>query len=160
MAGRDDFEQTAKGTPFNNNGTILVSKNTEDAIKEILNVIGDASRALIFSQYNGNANTGRYLEFWSGISSNDAPISVQDGFDVVGIVARTTATNATCTIGFYDQSASSPGTLLYTVTFTAQKEVDIFIDPIFSIPNGADLSIKVDSGSISKPHLYLVVRGA
>ena len=68
--------QTALSTPFDPSGSILMSTDTESAIKEVLDAGFDASKAFLLAAYNGNANTGRYLEFFNGISSDDAPITV------------------------------------------------------------------------------------
>jgi hypothetical protein len=76
---------------------------------------------------------------------------------IYSIVARTTAVNATCTIGFYNDTV-----LLYTITFAAQKQVIITAippTPIFTLPATGQLKVKVDTGSIAKPHLYITGQG-
>jgi hypothetical protein len=140
---------------FDPTGTGLVSVNTEDAIKEIYGLAESASKGFIFAEYNGNANTGRYLEFFNAIDSNEAPLYSDTALEVIEIVAATTATNATCTIGFYNNT-----TLLYTVTFSAVKRVTLSGLPLFTLPATGSLKVKIDSGSITKPHLYFVARGA
>jgi len=142
---------------FDPTGSPLISTTSEEAIKEIAGNVGTASRAFTFAQYNGNANTGRYLEFFSGIASSDAPIYTPEALKILTIVSRTTGTSATCTIGFYNSTA-----LLYTLTHTAQKQVILIGTsalPIFTVPAMAELNIKIDSGSITKPHLYFVAQG-
>lgn len=151
----------ASSIPFDNSIAAL-NNNPQDlqqAIEELKLEVQDSSRGFTFCQFNGNANTGRFLEFFSGIASNEAPIYTPTALETLTIVARTSAASATCTIGFYDVSPVTP-VLLYTLTFTAQKQV-VLDDPIglFTVPAMGSLAIKIDSGSISKPHLYLIVKG-
>jgi len=161
MSRRDNFIQVAQTVPFDNTNAMLPNNpsETQSAIEELRNLIVDSSKAFTFCQYNGNAGTGRFLEFFSGIGSNDAPIKVIGELTVLTIVARTTAVSATCTIGFYD-AIPNPDTLLYTVTFSNQKEVILDgIMGLFSVPAGGQLYVKIDSGSIAKPHLYFTGQG-
>jgi len=158
---RVNITPVAKTVPFDNTTAMLPNSPTEtqSAIEELRNLVVDSSKAFTFCQYNGNAGTGRFLEFFSGISSNDAPLQVVGELTVLTIVARTTATSATCTIGFYN-ATPNPDTLLYTVTFSNQKEVILdSIMGLFSVPAGGQLYIKIDSGSIAKPHLYFTGQG-
>jgi len=141
---------------FDPTGSSLASTNTEDAIKELASTVGTSSRAFTFASYGGNANTGRYLEFFPSIDSNLAPLYSPVALKLLTIVSRGTA-SATCTIGFYNGA-----TLLYTLTHTASSQVVVNGTPalpIFTLPALGSLSIKVDSGSITKPHLYFVAQG-
>jgi hypothetical protein len=115
------------------------------------------SKGFVFCQYNGNANVGRYLEFFSGIDSNIAPIYSTTALNVVEIVSATTSANATCTIGFYNNT-----TLLYTVTFSAVKRVistGTPASPLLTLPATGSLKVKIDSGSINRPHIYFIAQG-
>ncbi len=141
---------------FDPTGSSLVSTNTEAAIKEIATNVGTSSRAFTFCQYGGNANVGRFLEFFAGIDSDQAPLYTPVALKMLTIVSRGTA-SATCGISFYDNT-----TLLYTVTHTAVQQVVTTgtpASPIFTVPAGASLKVKVSSGSIIKPHLYFVAQG-
>lgn len=140
---------------FDPSATDLVSINTEAAIKELWSRIGQSSKGYILASYNGNAGTGRYLEFFNGIDSSIAPIYSATGLKIIEIVAATTAVNATCTIGFYNLTTS---TLLYTATFSAVKRIYLS-GALFTLPTAGQLMIKIDSGSIAKPHLQLVAQG-
>jgi hypothetical protein len=151
--------QTAESTPFDPTGSMdLTSTDVDGAIKELELKIGDTSKGFVFCLYNGNAGSGRYLEFFNGIGSDTAPIYSTENLEVVEIVSRSTA-SSTCTIGFYDSSASLPGTLLYTVTFTAQTLVINTGTPLFTLPATGQLTVRVASGSITKPHIYFIARG-
>lgn len=146
---------------FNPSPTSMVSTNTEDAIKEVWELAQNASRAYVLVSYGGNANAGRYLELFPSIPMNEAPLEVVNPLKVLNIFARTTAANATCTIGFYNITPVTP-VLLYTLTFTAQKKVSASgtpSSPVFTVPANGQLAIVIDSGSISKPHLYFTAQG-
>lgn len=162
MAKRDEFQQTAAEQFFDNQGDPLcdlLAETTEQAIYELCGRVSDASLALTLFQYNGNANVGRYLEFFSGISSDEAPLYSPQALRITSIVARTTAVSATCNIGFYDLSTPTP-TLLYTLTFSNQKDRVVTLMPsVFQLPAMGQLAIKIDSGAIQKPHIYLIIRG-
>lgn len=150
----------AADVPYSNLVSGLSAVNAQDAIDELTNLVQDSSKAFTFCQYNGNAGTGRWLEFFSGIGSNDAPITVIGALYVLTVVARTTAVDATCTIGFYDIGPITP-VLLYTVTFSAVKEVVLTLPTpgLFTVPAGGKLAVKIDSGSIAKPHIYFTGQG-
>lgn len=156
---RGSSTQVASSTPFDNS-VVQIPNNpqtTQKAIEELYEITQSSSRGFTFCQYGGNANVGRYLEFFSGIDSSQAPIYTPTPFSVLTVVARATA-NSTCTIGFYD--ISSTPVLLYTVTFTAQN-TSVVDNPLglFTVPAMGSLAVKIDSGSISKPHIYLIVKG-
>jgi hypothetical protein len=153
--------QTAITTPFDPIGTSLISTDTESAIKEVSEAAFNSSKGFLLAQYNGNANTGRYLEFFPGIASNEAPILVPNPYKGITIVARTSATNATCAIRVADISTGSP-VALYDITFNAVKQVIASgspSSPLFTTGSNAQIAIFIQSGSISKPHLYIVGQG-
>lgn len=142
--------------PFDNTGSSLVSVIVDDAIKEIASQAENSSRAFTFCSYTGNANTGRYLEFFPGIDSSVASLFTPVSLKVLTIVSGVIA-SGTFSIGFYGGA-----TLLYSVTHTASKQVVLVgtpASPLFTIPSNAYLSIKISSGSANKPHLYFVCQG-
>ena len=151
----------ATSIPFDNETNGFVSDNVQDAIEEVNNFVSSLSNeTFVFFQYNGNANVNRYLELFSGISVDDAPLKSLRDFYITGIVARTTASAATCTISFLDIQPTTPVTL-YTITFNNQKDVLIDMAPqIFTLPANGELAIRVTSGSILKPHIYIIGQSA
>jgi len=157
---RGNNSQVASSVPFDNSIVQIPNdpQDTQKAIEELYELTQSASRGFTFCQYGGNANVGRYLEFFSGIDSSQAPIYSPTPLSVLTIVARSTA-SATCTLGFYD--ISSTPVLLYTLAFTNENTA-VVDNPsgLFTIPEMGSLAIKVDSGSITKPHLYLIIQGA
>ena len=155
--------QSSFATPFESepertNG--FISKNAQEAIEEALALAISNDRFLVLSQYNGNANTGRYLEFYSGISTDDAPLVFGDNpSNMISVIASTTSISSTASIGFYDLNGGTP-VLLYTLTMDGLKrKIDSGTPttPLFVIPANALLAIKIDNNSIQKPHLQLVM---
>ena len=57
----------SEAIPFDGGTTPLTSTETGAAIRELYQLTGDSSKGFTFAQYTGNAITGRYLEFFSGI---------------------------------------------------------------------------------------------
>ena len=152
------FSTPFESEPDRSNG--FQSKNVQEAIEEALAQAIANDRYLVLAQYNGNANSGRILEFYSGIDSDDAPLHFNGATIVTSIISSTTSTGSNATIGFYDKFAD-PGltTPLYTLDMNGQKFVEITVPtatPLFSIPSTGELLVKVDSSSIQKPHLQII----
>jgi hypothetical protein len=146
---------------FDPTGSILVSTNTEDAVKELSAIAQNASRAFVLGYYGGNANTGRWLEIFPNIPTNDAPLEVVNALKIMAIFSRTVSPSANCTIGWYDIQSGTP-VLLSTTTFSAAKKVvqiGSYSSPVFTLPAGGQLAVRVDSGSINKPHIYFTAQG-
>lgn len=151
------FQVPFASEPERSNG--YSSKTTQEAIEETLALAVANDRLTLLPFYGGNAGVGRYLEIYSGIDMSEAPFGIAVASKALFLKARTTAANATCTIGFYDITPVTP-TLLYTLTMTAEKsktESGTALVPIFTLPAGGQLAIKIDSGSINKPHLILAM---
>lgn len=136
----------------------LESVNVQDAIEEVYQAAQDSSRSYTFISYGGNANSGRYLELYNSIGMDEAPLYSPDPIEVITIVSRTTASDSTCTIGWYDIEPTTP-VLLHTTTFNSDKQVVENGGTQFTLPAGGQLAAKIDSGSINKPHVYFVVKG-
>lgn len=138
----------------------FVSKNTQDAIEEALALAIANDRYQVLCQYNGNANAGRILEFYSGIDSEDAPLHFNGSTTVSSIISSTTSTSSNATLGFYDKlNDPTLSTVLYTLDMNGQKSVEVTvpsISPLFSLPSDGELLVKVDSGNIQKPHLQII----
>jgi len=157
-------------TPFESEPERLngfVSKNAQDAIEEALALAIQNDRFLILSQYNGNANTGRVLEIYQGIDSQEAPIYFgAGGASIIAITSSTTSNNSSALISFHNVKADPLLLMpLYILNMNNQKtKQDIgFLGspgnpaiPLFSMPANSALAIKVLSGNIQKPHIQIV----
>jgi len=141
--------------PERSNG--FVSKNVQEAIEECLALALANDRFLVLAKYNGKANIGRHLEFYSRISSDDAPLYMNGGANILAIIGATTAANATCKIGFFDKNVSET-VPLYEIEFSNEKKVEYLgsvLVPLFTIDASGELVVRVTSGSINKPHLQV-----
>ena len=158
------LSQVALSTPFIPNRdpdytgipSGISATNVQDAIEETLDVAASNYRAITLASYGGNANSGRYLEFFNNIASDIAPILLPDPAKLLTVVCATTAANATCDISFYDLNVSST-TAVYTLTMTAEKRkvgLGTLASPLYTFLPNALMAIKVSSGSINQPHLY------
>src|SRR5689334_22048079 len=98
----------------------LESQNVQDAIEEAKQDALNNDRFLILPNYGGNANTGRYLEFFPGQASDVSPLYFSAAARILSVTCQTTAANATCNIGIFDLNVSSV-TPIYTIVMTAQK---------------------------------------
>lgn len=159
--------QEAIDTPFEPNrnpgfGGVpsgIESEDVQNAIEEAKRDAIENDRYVVFGSYGGNANVGRYLEFFPGTDSFEAPVFLPVSSKLLGVVTATTAVDATCTIGFFDLTVSDV-VPVYTITFTAQKRVvntGTPAVPLYVFPVGAQVAVRVTSGSINKPHMYFFV---
>lgn len=141
------------------------SKNVQEAIEEALALAIANDRYTILSSYGGNANTGRFMEFYPGLDCDEAPLLFAlSATNVVRIICSTTANNSNATIGFYNQNADPTySTPLFTLDMNNTKsviETGTVAIPLFLIPANGRLVVKVDSGSINKPHLQFLFSSA
>jgi hypothetical protein len=130
--------------------------DVQEALEKLHDLAAGTSKGYVFAYYNGNAITGRFLELFGGIDTDDAPLFTPDALDVITIVSATTQVDATCTIEWIDGVTD---TLLHTTTFVDDKRVVESGGTLFTLPASGELKIKIGSGSIQKPHIYFVAKG-
>ncbi len=70
---RVDISQVAYAVPFDNSMNGFLSTDVQDAIEEIDSKVTGKPRAIIAFAYNGTANTGKWLETFASIASNETP---------------------------------------------------------------------------------------
>lgn len=141
----------ARAVPFDNSTNGFTSFEVQSAIEEART--NSIDRYILLASYGGNANSGRFLEFFPGIDSDIAPLSLNISQKCILIDAHATA-SGTAEVGFYDGA-----TLLYTATFTATSEVVATgsqSSPLFTLSNTANFKIKIISGSLNKPYLTML----
>lgn len=129
-------------------------QTTPFKLNDIVSGLANAGRWFLLHSYNGNAGVGKFLDIFPNQDSDEAPLYVPSvPLKVINIVARATALS-TGTIGYYNNT-----TLLYTLTYTNQTEVIIngsALSPLFTVPVGGRLNMKLTSGTVQKPHIYLI----
>lgn len=109
----------------------------------------------ILGSYNGNANVGRYLEFFPGIDSLTAPYFIPVNSYIVAFTLSAIA-NSTGTVGIF--KTSNLVTPLTTLSLTANKNV---FNITLGVPlnQGDFIAARVTSGSINKPYIVWYITG-
>ena len=166
MKGWNSRTQQAVQTPFipnrnpqwngNAGPSGITSVETQSAIEEVKAQAFANDRFLLLGIYGGNANVGRYLEFFVGSSSDQSPIYLVAAAQILAITCQTTAANATCDIGIFDLNVSSV-TPVYTIVMNAQKRVQFSGTPLATLIAGALVALRVISGSINTPTIQLTL---
>ncbi len=153
--------QDAWGTPFEPNrlvggvSTEIESLTVQEAIEEAKRDALNNDRFLLLCSYNGNANAGRYMEFFSGIDSSIAPIYLKAPAKCLTMVLSSTA-NSTGTVGVFNLAVSTT-VPIYTISLTGTKrtiQAGDAITPLFVLPSDSEIALRVTSGSINRPHIY------
>ena len=158
--------QEALDTPFEPNrnpqydGNVgpsgISSKTVQDAIEEAKADALANDRFLVIGHYGGNANVGRYLEFFPNTGSDVGPIYLISANSILSVTMQTTSATATCTVGFFDLNVSSI-TPVYSISFAGVKRVSAVGSPLATILAGALLACRITAGSINTPILQLTL---
>jgi hypothetical protein len=110
-------------------------------------------RYSIICNYNGNAGTGKYLDFYPGQSSNDSPFPVPESSYIRTITLSATA-SSTGTVSIY--KSTDLATPIISVSLTAS----VYTKYVMAYPINADdkLVAKVSSGSFNKPAMTMFIQ--
>ncbi len=95
----EEHVYSATTQPFDQTGTTVLADNTRGAILEVAGNSGQ-SRFSIIMGYSANANSGRWLEVFGGISSDTTPYVISENCALVSLSVsnKNSALNATFTI--------------------------------------------------------------
>lgn len=140
-----------RSIPFDNTLNGYISTNAQDAIEESKAIAVRTARYCVIGAYESTANTGRWLEFSRGNSSNTSPLIIVgiQRFEEITLVTADTASTASVTL--YRNL-----TPLLVISLNAQKVAVVESDVIL---NDLDqLSLQVTAGTISKPQVQLFLR--
>lgn len=133
----------------------IQSQNVQDAIEEAKADALANDRFVVLTHYGGNANVGRYTEWYPAEGSDTSPIFLAAAANLLNVTCQTTAATATCTLGIFDLNVSSV-TPVYSFSMTAQKRVSFVGAPILAtFAAGALVAIRVTAGSINTPELQV-----
>jgi len=103
--------------------------------------------------YNGNAGTGKYLDFYPGQSSDLSPFPIPE-VSYIRTIALSAIASSTGTVSFYlSTDLVNP---IFAISLTAQT----YIKMTMAYPLNVDDKIvaKVSSGSINKPAITLFIQ--
>jgi hypothetical protein len=107
-------------------------------------------RYVVLSTYNGNAGTGKYLEFFSGQGSDTAPFTVPE-ISYIRVLLLTTVANSTGTVSVYRSTDLVNPMKEISLSNESYKKLTV------AIPLTADerIIVKVTSGALNKPNLIV-----
>lgn len=144
------FNQRFLSNPDRNNG--FTSRNTQEAIEEAkITAPGTAGPYAAISGFDGNATTGRWLEFLTNIASNVSGHVIPEAASIkyLSVAAQT---NTTCTFTIYKNGIS-----LETLTLTAQRKNNkISLNHVLIALD--ELSVQVTSGNCAKPTFNIFIK--
>lgn len=141
----------AKAIPFDNDTNGYVATDVQGAIEEGVSGAIATARYSIFCAYESNANTGRWLEFTRGNSSDTSPYLIVGPTILEELTLITANITDTCTVTIFKNGVS-----LTTVSLAAEKTKVTL--PALSLTNLDQLSAQVTSGSITRPQVQLFLR--
>jgi hypothetical protein len=134
----------------------IQSDNVQDAIEEAKADAIANDKFVLLASYGGNANSGRFLEAFSGQDTSIAPIWLVASSNLFAVTLQTTAASATCTVGLFDYMISTT-VPVYTVVMSGVKRVQYSGTPLAVFSAGALLTVKVISGSINQPSMQITL---
>lgn len=122
-------------------------------IVDITDINLDFDRYNFTANYGANAGTGRYLEVFPGVSSDEGPFTFPENSFVRTITFRSSALN-TGKIGFFDlNDLVNP---VFEITL-ANTDKQTFVLTEFFLAN-TELAVRVTQGSFNKPNLRIFIQ--
>jgi len=143
--------QVARSTPFDNSTNGFVSVETQSAIEEAKTTAANASRGFVSCGFDGNASSGRWLEFATNIASNLTPFIVPEP-GVIRAISLGTNGNSTCTVTLFKNGIAI--TTLSTSASSANRNKTLNL----SVTDLDKLSVQVTSGSCNRPMFYIFIQ--
>jgi len=148
------FSTPFESEPERNND--FVSKNVQEAIEETLVKAVQNDRYAAFPSLSGNANMGKFLEFFPGASSDDVPFLIPVDSFLRAVTLVSSAVN-TGNLGIYKNGNTANGQEIAIITFINQKTGFFTFD--LSGPSEVRLDandflhVKVIDGNFNKPSM-------
>jgi hypothetical protein len=146
----------AYSIPFNASDPLAVSAgiSSQDVFNAIIEVKADAlnnDRYPVQASYGGNANTGRYLEVYPSLASDDAnaPLIIPEASKISAYTAGAVS-NSTGVVTIRNLTTATD---LIDIAFSANKEVNATGLSITGISPNDHLGFYIKSGSINKPYI-------
>lgn len=147
-----NISPVSKSTPFDNTSNGFTATDAQTAIEEAKLTAANASRGPTVAGFDGNASTGRWLEFYSNNPSDSNPFIVAENSQLIAVSIVTGAATATGTAAI-----KRNGTTIQSISLTAQKKNAVDSLALNLVPLD-ELSIQISSGSISRPTVYMFIR--
>jgi hypothetical protein len=120
-----------------------------------LEAIADGTIYPFIAQYNGNANSGRFLEVFSGLGSDQAPELVPVTAVIESITFGTVSTSGAFTVGIFE--AADLVTPIHTISLVDGIGRGFENNIGVSVSAEDELVVKVTAGSRNKPFMKIWV---
>lgn len=151
MSKHISITPVAESVPFDNSTNGFISEEVQSAIEEAYNLGAATSRGPTICGFDGNASSGRYLEFFANNPSNNNPFIVAENNRLTA-VSVSSSSNSTGTITIFKNGVS-----VQTISLSASRKNAI---SGLSVDFAAldEISASVTSGNISRPTLFMFIR--
>lgn len=151
MGRKIDITQVAYSTPFDNDTNGFLAEDVQAAIEEVDSRVTGKPRAIVTMGYQGTANSGRWLETFDSIASNDVPFITAESATIQAIALVNKNSN-TGTITIYKNGVS-----VTTISLTAQT-YNTVSGLTIALATGDSLSAQLTSGTLTAPMLYTSIQ--
>jgi len=146
-----NIKERAAIVPFDNSTNGFAATDVQAAIEEAKATAEGKARWVVLVGFDGNASTGRWLEFLTNVSSNVSGYVLPKPAYMLELAASCES-STTVTFTFYKQVTTVIETLTLTSTRKTTKNVNV------SLASLDELSAKITSGSCSKPNVGIHLR--
>ncbi len=143
--------QVAYSTPFDNSTNGFTAIDVQAAIEEIDTTITATLMFAVTAGYNGNATTGKYLEFLTGVGSDEDPY-VLPRTARLRYVSIATRNNCTGTVSILNNGSSITSVSLSSAQAGSSPELSI------SLAAMDNISVQITSGTMDKPIVYIHIQ--
>lgn len=137
-------------TPSKSNG--FVATDTQAAIEESKTNAESRSRFAVNAGFDGNASSGRYLEFNSNVASNQSGFVLPRNAKLKEI-SLVVSTNSTTNFQIINWNGTTE-TLITNISLSASRKSTV-TNLSISLNANEELRVKCSSGSCSRPIVYL-----
>jgi hypothetical protein len=144
--------QVASSTPFNNSTNGFTAIDVQAAIEEVNNNASSKGRYVICAGFDGNASSGRFLEFNSNVDSDKAGYVVVRNC-ILREISLVCESNATFTVTI--QKRSGPTTVTTASLTSSRAGITTGLSAAMSAND--EIQVKVTSGSCARPICWLSV---
>ncbi len=121
-------------------------------VDKTLDSLSESSRGGIFCGFDGTGSTGRWLEFFSNNPSNNNPLVIPEASSLRAISISTSAATATGTVTVFKNGVAVETISLAASKTARKKNLNVLFTDLDLI------SLKVTSGSITRPQVTIFIR--
>ena len=149
--GKFEISQVGYSTPFDNDTNGFIAEDVQTAIEEVSNKVTGKPRAIVTLGYQGTANSGRWLDTFDSVSSDDVPFVTAEPATIKALSLVNKNTN-TGTVTVYRNGIS-----VQTISLTAQL-YNTLAGLSISLVAGDTVSAQVTTSGFTAPVLYISIQ--